>query len=122
MVVVKLSNLHENNDAFLGQCVSLHEDFKKIVDPLVLEMNLKLLWSCGVWETENQDINNVNFRYAAYRTLDLWLNSKSKVGRIPHPSCLVNSVREKYPDQENHYTGFLDRSPGRRLNMLCNIL
>ena len=110
-----------SNDLFLvGQCLSLHGDFKKIVDPLVLEMNLKLLWSCGVWETENQDINNVNFRYAAYRTLDLWMNKNS--ARTPHPSCLVNSVREKYPDQDHHYTGFLDRSPGRRLNMLCNIL
>ena len=102
-------------DLFAGVCLSSHSDFAKLIDDLVLEINLKLIWSCGVFETETQDLNFVNYRYAAYCALDMWLGGKKKmgrgVGRSPLPSCLVSAVREKYPDEDEHYTGFLDKSP-----------
>ena len=87
----------------------MHGDFRKLLDPTVLEINLKLIWSCGVFETKDQEINNANYRYAAYRTIHLWLFAKKRSGRVVLPSCLVNCVRDMYPDV--NYVGFSERSP-----------
>ena len=56
----------------VGQCITMHDDYQKIVDRLVLEINLKLMWSCGIYETETDELNNENLRYSAYRSLHLW--------------------------------------------------
>ena len=96
---------------FTGTCITFHEDFQKLLDPLVLEVNLKIIWSCGVYETENQEPSNNNLRYSAYRSLNAWLYNKKMGGRTCLPSCLVNSVKEKYPDPDGNYTGFIPRSP-----------
>ena len=76
----------------------------------MLEVNLKLIWSCGVYETKDQTISNRNMRYSAYRSLNLWLNTKKKSGRVSLPSCIVNFVRDTYPDVNNEYTGYI-KSP-----------
>ena len=43
----------------------------KIVDRTVLEINLKLMWSRGIYETD-KELTNANLRYSAYCSLDLW--------------------------------------------------
>ena len=52
-----------------------------------------------------------NLRYAAYRSIFLWLNPgpNRKPGRYPIASCVVNKVKELYPSPT--YRGFQPRSP-----------
>ena len=70
---------------------------------------MKLLWESGVYETKDQAMNNDNYRYGCYRTLHIWLYGKKKGGRVCLPSCLVNYIRDLFPD--DNYTGFVNRSP-----------
>jgi hypothetical protein len=49
-----------------------------------------------------------NLRYSAYRSTYLWLKKKKTKGksfREALPSCVVNYIRNLYPD--NLYTGFI---------------
>ena len=68
-----------------------HIDFGTITNRTVLEINLKTVWSSGwifkisklpywtgnyvsgVIDTDNEEIDNHNLRYAAYRSLFIWL-------------------------------------------------
>ena len=70
---VRIPPLHHfvNMQTNLGHCITEHMDFKKIIDRTVLEVNLKLLWSCGE-ETGDGELFNANLRYSAYRSLHVW--------------------------------------------------
>jgi hypothetical protein len=103
--------MHVNKHAFTGECICLHEDFLKLLDPFVLQINLKIIWSCGVYETETKEASNNNLRYSAYRSLNAWLGNKKMGGRKPLPSCVTSYVKLKYPDPEGQYTGFVASSP-----------
>ena len=68
-----------------------HIDFGTITNRTVLEINLKTVWSSGwiflilkspyytgnvvsgIIDTDNEEIDNHNLRYAAYRSLFIWL-------------------------------------------------
>merc|ERR1712098_225079 len=91
-----------------GMCVLDHEDFKILTHKVALEANLKSVWNAGINDTANQDISNVNLRYAAYRSLFGWLckGKQRKSLRSSLPSCVVSKVREMYPDPDAIYTGF----------------
>ena len=94
-----------------GECLSHHRDFRKLIDPVVLEINLKLLWSHGVEETDDKELGHENYRYAAYSSIHLWLYGRKKTGRVVLPSCLVMGVHKVYPAPDGSYTGHSERSP-----------
>ena len=70
--VSMVCNLQHCN--FLGECITGHEMFHKLLDPMVLEVNLRLLyftesycliknifrsvWSAGVQDTQDKEISN----------------------------------------------------------------
>ena len=58
---------------FIGSCVIEHPDFEYLTYSKVLEVNLKFVWRTGFVDTPNQQINNNNLRYSAYRSLFEWL-------------------------------------------------
>ena len=80
-----------------GECLIHHRDYKKLIEPVVLEINLKLLWSHGVEETDDKELGHENYRYAAYSSIHLWLYGRKKTGRVVLPSCLVMGVHKVYP-------------------------
>ena len=57
---------------FIG-CIVNHKDFPTIINRQVLEINLKVLWSNGIVNTDEEEINENNLRYSAYRSLNVWL-------------------------------------------------
>ena len=110
--ICNLTLLFKLFDSFTGECICSHEDFLKLLDPFVLQVNLKIIWSCGVYETETKEASNNNLRYSAYRSLHAWLDNNKKIGgRKALPSCIVSYVKLKYPDPDGQYTGFVPSSP-----------
>ena len=104
--VEESSCCHSKKKLMPGACITDDETFNLLLNPTVLEVNLRSVWSAGVIDTKDKEINNENLRYSAYRSIYLWLNKrrKFKKGRFPLPSCVVAAVRKKYPS--NLYKGF----------------
>ncbi|XP_043922121.1 P2X purinoceptor 7-like [Protopterus annectens] len=49
------------------------------------------------------------YRFVAYRAYVLWMYDNKKLGyghRVVIPSCVVNSIRQRFPSEENDYVGF----------------
>ena len=92
-----------------GLCAVDHDDFKIITHKVALEANLKSVWNAGknnsednvlskiflgIFDTVNQDISNINLRYAAYRSLNGWIckGDRNKSLRSSLPSCIVKYI------------------------------
>lgn len=53
--------------------------------------------------------NNACWRFIAYRQYILWVWGKlGRRNRRVVPSCIFWKIRDRYPDQNGNYTGFLD--------------
>ena len=53
--------------------------------------------------------NNACWRFTAYRQYIMWYWGKLGQGnRKVIPSCIVKKIRDKFPDSNKNYTGFLD--------------
>jgi hypothetical protein len=56
-----------------------------------------------------------NKRYMAYRTFIRWINSGAKLGykvRVVIPSCVLNVIRNEWPEESGNYTGFKPAKEG----------
>ncbi|XP_014662817.1 PREDICTED: P2X purinoceptor 7-like [Priapulus caudatus] len=49
---------------------------------------------------------NDAMRHAAYRQFVYWRMGSTGKGRVVIPSCVVNSIRNSHPSENDHYTGF----------------
>ncbi len=53
--------------------------------------------------------NNACWRYTVYRQYTLWVWGKfRRRNRKVIPSCIVWKIRDRFPDQRENYTGFMD--------------
>ena len=69
---------------------------------------------CYLCITPNICLTCRNLRFSAYRSFYFWIYGKknpSKQFRTALPSCLVNMVRNRYPADNNVYTGFIGKLP-----------
>ena len=79
------------------------------IDDVVLRRNVLLV---AIRHTNdlfayNEQLNNNNFRHAAYRQFVLWrFNRLGSGNRVVIPSCVVWSIRDSYPSDDGTYTGF----------------
>ena len=85
-----------------------HPDFHLIVlDDTVLGVAMKN--NSDLWYYTFDVNNNACWRFTAYRQYIMWHWGKLGYGnRKVIPSCVVRKIREKFPDPNNNYTGFLD--------------
>eukprot|EP00092_Neocalanus_flemingeri_P035519 GFUD01038657.1.p1 GENE.GFUD01038657.1~~GFUD01038657.1.p1 ORF type:complete len:207 (+),score=42.11 GFUD01038657.1:43-663(+) len=94
-------------------CITEDAFVEMILNPVMLEISLRNVWSIGKEEKEDESLSNKNFRYAAYRNLFFFLykkNTRKKNIRTALPSCLVDMVRRKYPEvMGEEYVGFLKK-------------
>ena len=59
----------------------------------------------------NKPFTNSLKRNLAYRNFLVFLHKGTPLGRhnrVVLPRCVVQCIREKYPDEDNNYTGFID--------------
>jgi hypothetical protein len=110
----KITSAREDN-----QCITLHDGFQTTVINENVHQILKheLLLNCKDTETKKalKSDSAANKRYMAYRTFMRWINSGAKLGyklRIVIPSCVVNTVRNEWPEESGIYTGFLPPKEG----------
>merc|ERR1712025_486108 len=89
-------------------CVTMMPRFQKMMDQDVLELTLFCYFDTARIIHESPP-GNRSFRYAAYRVAAWFifgrLGSKRRQ-RLPH--CLVKWIRDKFPEADGDYTGFID--------------
>ena len=98
-----------------ANCITVHGAFQQFVlheDALnLLRHNLLIYEKKAHNIGQLRSVANKSWRYLAYRQFWNWVNSWKKMGknvRFPIPSCVVNCIREKWPDENNQYVGFLE--------------
>lgn len=94
-----------------SSCITEHEDF----NPIVLLPNA--LWTAMVIEHTRKNtklqkreeaVTNKMYRYTAYRQFTGFIHNRLGKGvRRIIPACVVNAIREKFPEQNGIYVGFL---------------
>eukprot|EP00092_Neocalanus_flemingeri_P023099 GFUD01025045.1.p1 GENE.GFUD01025045.1~~GFUD01025045.1.p1 ORF type:complete len:218 (-),score=40.11 GFUD01025045.1:26-679(-) len=93
-------------------CIVNNEYVDLILRPVMLEVSLRNVWSMDSNVLRDNTLSNKNYRYAAYRNLFFFLfrkNVKRKNYRVALPSCLVERVRVKYPEDSDNYVGFMSK-------------
>jgi len=96
-------------------CITLHEGFKPVV------LNKYVLWAALVslndrecaWLPPKDNIPNRSYRYAAYRQFSWFIYTK--LGRYVRriiPACVVNLIRNTYPEPNGEYVSFKDGDEG----------
>eukprot|EP00092_Neocalanus_flemingeri_P088699 GFUD01112109.1.p1 GENE.GFUD01112109.1~~GFUD01112109.1.p1 ORF type:complete len:106 (-),score=29.66 GFUD01112109.1:18-335(-) len=93
-------------------CFADDEFINMLLHPVMLEVSLRNIW-CSDKDSlpvSSSTLCNRNLRYSAYRSIFFFLfrrNERKKNYRTALPSCLVDEVRRRYPeDSVNKYVGF----------------
>ncbi|KAE9524465.1 hypothetical protein AGLY_015186 [Aphis glycines] len=70
----------------------------------------------------SSQLTNKIWRYICYKQFTYWINSWNSIGkgnRIVIPSCVVNKIRQKYPEQDGCYVGYKSCTLGKMV--LCSV-
>ena len=58
---------------------------------------------------DDKQYENNNFRFIAYRQYILWCHGHmGRRNRTPLPNCVLQKIREVFPDDENTYIPYMD--------------
>ncbi|XP_063956777.1 uncharacterized protein LOC129269420 isoform X1 [Lytechinus pictus] len=90
-------------------CISLTEHFAAILDPFVVNLQRRGAREAHNLEDDNQapGAEHNRIRWQVYRSYTLWQHGRLGAGnRVVIPSCVVTRTRSRYPDPNDHYTGF----------------
>uniref|UniRef100_A0A803JMB7 Uncharacterized LOC116408826 n=2 Tax=Xenopus tropicalis TaxID=8364 RepID=A0A803JMB7_XENTR len=97
-----------NNIPDTAFCITDHDDFNgKCLDPVNVAHYYRLI---NVKKRKNpkHSVYQRGLRKAAYRSFTAWMYGYlGGNNRKPIPSCVVNKIRESFPDPNGRYTGFL---------------
>ena len=97
-----------DNDIFDGKdCITTTEAFASVC------LNMHVLQaSIGAWNYNNEDIKeleNKNLRFIAYKQYIYWsYGYLGKKRRKPLPICVIDKIRETFPDPNNVYVPYED--------------
>lgn len=89
-------------------CITQHGRFSAMcLEPEILRPVLVLLHDARC-STLQEPISNRAYRLCAYRLFTSWIHGRlgAHTRRII-PSCVVRSIRNKFPDDNGVYTGFM---------------
>ncbi|XP_043918790.1 P2X purinoceptor 7-like [Protopterus annectens] len=91
-------------------CITDHTDFEMAcLTPLVLELILRSMHYVTRRSRSIQWTNRL-YRVVAYRAYVLWIFENRRLGRgnrVVIPACVVSRIRQKFPEDDNEYVGFL---------------
>lgn len=106
------------------QCVLEHGSFEAVVlNTCSLNTKRHDLIKMGLDVNEKKKLSNLSnrlWRHLAYRKFVDWINSWTTLGRfnrIVIPSCVVNRVRQEFPDPAGNYVGFQSVTPSSMANL-----
>ncbi|XP_072181710.1 uncharacterized protein [Diadema setosum] len=94
-----------------NKCISRSEHFRAILDPFLLHLMRRLWRDVRNREDDNQapGAEHNRMRWTAYRAYVLWQHGHlGAKNRVVIPSCVVTKTRQRYPDPNSHYIGFLE--------------
>uniref|UniRef100_A0A667WXP1 P2X purinoreceptor 7 intracellular domain-containing protein n=1 Tax=Myripristis murdjan TaxID=586833 RepID=A0A667WXP1_9TELE len=85
------------------ECITLSRTYQMLCcEREVLEISMLSLREVRA-NTLERPINSSLFRLTAYRQFTLWTRGHlGRRNRIPIPSCVVNSIRSRFPSPEYH--------------------
>lgn len=94
-------------------CVAMKASFERAVlneEMILMYRHDILLHSKNDLEKKRaKDDSNINKRFLAYKTYIKWINAGHKIGyknRVVIPSCVVNAIRQTWPEENDMYIGF----------------
>lgn len=79
-----------------------------ILDPFTLHLQQRFRNDIFARDARTQEDVNKSSRHAAYRQFILWIYGRlHRKDRRVVPSCCVKVIRDRYPDPEGNYKGFI---------------
>lgn len=91
-----------------GKCITLTSGFQETsLTESVLEMSIAMRQTRLFRLPGQAERNPALYRHIAYMNFTHWVFSHSLRKNLVHvlPSCVVNAIRNKFPDPNNMYTG-----------------
>ncbi|XP_056382533.1 kelch repeat and BTB domain-containing protein 4 isoform X3 [Hyla sarda] len=88
-------------------CVCLHPEFERLVlDRYMLVHYLRMNIDLSR-KKRNENYDNRKYRWVAYKSFAAMIYAYFQNGdHVSVPSCVVNRIRDSYPDPKGSYTGF----------------
>jgi hypothetical protein len=93
-------------------CIKHHSSFDQVIlniDVLKTARQAMLVYEKNPHLVELQDATNRTWRFVAYRQFINWANSGESLGknrRLVIPACVVQEIRETFPETSGAYVGF----------------